>query len=150
MIVKDIMSYNPAVCLTSTSLSDVARLMVRHECGEIPVVKSQTSKEVIGVVTDRDICCRAIAADKNPQSTPAGDCMSSPVFTVSADAELSKAIKVFEEKEVRRLPVVDKNNHCVGVLSLADLAEKAPELYAREILRGTARPGAGGISQPAH
>jgi CBS domain-containing protein len=145
MIVKDIMSYNPAVCLTSTSLSEVARLMVRHECGEIPVVKSHASKEVIGVITDRDICCRAIAADKNPQTTHAGEFMSSPVFTISADTDLSKALKVFEEKEVRRLPVVDKSNNCVGVLSLADIAEKAPELYAREILRGTSRPGVGDI-----
>jgi CBS-domain-containing membrane protein len=76
--------------------------------------------------------------------------MSSPVFTVGSETELSKALKVFEEKEVRRLPVVDKTNHCVGILSLADVAEKAPELYAREVLRSAARPGTTGASQPAH
>jgi CBS domain-containing protein len=75
--------------------------------------------------------------------------MSSPAVTVSPETDLMQCCKLFEEKEIRRLPVVDQKGHCVGMLSLTDVAEKAPEQYARELLRysskGTPRSGA-----PAH
>jgi CBS-domain-containing membrane protein len=68
--------------------------------------------------------------------------MSSPVFTITADTDVARTCKTFGEREVRRLPVVDKKNHIIGILSLADLAERAPEQYAREILRNSGKAGA--------
>jgi CBS domain-containing protein len=141
MNVKEIMTKNPITCLPSTKLDQVAKLMLENSCGEVPVVRSQESRELVGVITDRDICCRAVAAGKNPASIPASECMSAPVFTISADSDLSKSCKTFSEKEVRRLPVVDKQNHLVGILSLADVATRAPEQYAREILRSSSQAG---------
>jgi len=142
MNVKEIMTKNPATCLPTTKLSEVAKLMVNNSCGEIPVVRSMENPELVGVVTDRDICCRAVAEGKNPATTTCSDVMSSPVFTVTADSDIARTCKTFSEKEVRRLPVVDKKNHIIGILSLADLAEHAPEQYAREILRGSGKAGA--------
>jgi CBS domain-containing protein len=135
MNVKEIMTKNPATCVPTTKLAEVAKLMQKHDCGEIPVVRSKDNLELVGVVTDRDICCRAVAAGKNPADTAASEVMSSPVFTVTADTDIARSCKTFGEKEVRRLPVVDKQNHVVGILSLADIAEKAPEQFARELLR---------------
>lgn len=139
MHVKEIMTKNPTTCLPTAKLDEVAKLMADHSCGEIPVVKSKDNPELVGVVTDRDICCRAVAAGKNPAAMIASEVMSSPVFTVTADQDLSKSCKTFSDKEVRRLPVVDKKNHIIGILSLADLAEKAPEQFAREILRNAGK-----------
>ena len=133
------MTKNPATCLPTAKLDEVAKLMMQHDCGEIPVVKSKDNPELVGVVTDRDICCRAVASGKNPSTITASEVMSSPVFTVTEDQDLSKSCKTFSDKEVRRLPVVDKKNHVIGILSLADLAEKAPEQFAREILRHAGR-----------
>jgi CBS domain-containing protein len=139
MNVKEIMTKNPATCLPNAKLDEVAKLMVAHDCGEIPVIRSKEDPQLVGVITDRDICCRAIAAGKNPQNVLASEVMSSPVFTITADQELAKSCKTFSEKEVRRLPVVDKKNHVIGILSLSDLAEHAPEQFAKEVLRNAGR-----------
>jgi CBS domain-containing protein len=149
MKAQEIMTKNPVLCLATTKLDEVARLMVDSDCGEIPIVRSKEKAELLGVVTDRDITCRAIARGKNPTTTTASEVMSSPAVTVSPETDLMQCCKLFEEKEIRRLPVVDQKGHCVGMLSLTDVAEKAPEQYARELLRysskGTPRSGA-----PAH
>lgn len=135
MNVKDIMTKNPTTCLPTANLEEVAKLMADNNCGEIPVVRAKDIPELLGVITDRDICCRAVAQGKNPSVTKVSDCMTSPVFTISPESDLVKTCRTFEEKEVRRLPVVDKNSHLIGIISLADVAESAPEQYAKEILR---------------
>ena len=144
MHIKEVMTRTPACCLPTTRLDEVARMMVDHDCGEIPVVRSRENKELVGVITDRDICCRAVAQRKIPSEMSASECMTSPVFTVSPDIEISQACRIFEDKEVRRLPVVDSKNCVVGIVSLADLVDRAPEQYAREVLRyASKQPGAG-------
>jgi CBS domain-containing protein len=142
MNVKEIMTKNPATCVPTAKLDEVAKLMVQHDCGEIPVVRSKDNPELVGVITDRDICCRVVAVGKNPANTSVSEVMSSPVFTLNADTDVSRSCKTFGEKEVRRLPVVDKQNHVIGILSLADVAEKAPEQFARELLRHSGKTGA--------
>ena len=149
MNVKEIMTKNPVTCLPSSKLEEAARLMASNDCGEVPVVRSKENPELVGVITDRDICCRGIAQNKNPLTTPVSECMSSPVFTLTADTDLAKGCQTFGEKEVRRLPVVDKKNHVIGILSLADVAERAPEQYAREILRHAGKTS-GSAGAPAH
>jgi CBS domain-containing protein len=149
MNVKDLMTKNPVTCLPTAKLNEVAKLMDENDCGEIPVIRSKDKPELVGVITDRDICCRAVAQGKNPSSVAVSECMSSPVFTVTPDADIAKTCKTFEEKEVRRLPVVDKSNHVVGILSLADIAERAPEQYAKEILRHAGK-ASGATGAAAH
>jgi CBS domain-containing protein len=143
MIVQDIMTKSPVTCLPSSTVQEVARMMLENDCGEVPVVRGKDTLELLGVITDRDICCRAIAIKKDPATTKVADCMSSPVFTVTPETELARALRTFQEKEVRRLPVIDKSNKCVGILSLTDVAEKAPEHFAREVLRGSSQPSTG-------
>jgi len=135
MKAQDIMTKNPTLCVANTKLDDVARMMVESDCGEVPVVRSKDKAELIGVITDRDICCRAVATGKNPSVTAASEIMSSPAVTVSPETDISQCYKLFDEREIRRLPVVDTRGHCVGIISLTDVAEKAPEQYARELLR---------------
>ena len=83
MQVKEVMTANPACCTADTPLPEVARLMVEHDCGEIPVVQNETKKIPVGVVTDRDIVCRTVAKDRNPLDLTAADCMTRPVVTVT-------------------------------------------------------------------
>jgi CBS domain-containing protein len=149
MKVQDIMTKNPVTCEPTTKLDEVAQLMFTNDCGEIPVIKSKETPELVGVITDRDICCRAVAQGKNPATVPVSECMTSPVFTVTAQTEISEICKKFSEKEIRRLPVVDNKNCVIGIVSVADLAERAPEQYAREILSQCARPN-GPTQIPAH
>ena len=148
MKAQDIMTKNPALCVATTTLDEVARMMVENDCGEIPVVRSKDKAELLGVVTDRDICCRAVATGKSPSQTSASDIMSSPAVTVSPETDISHCYKLFEQREIKRLPVVDQRGHCVGIISLSDVAEKAPEQYARELLRHSV--GLSGSRPAAH
>ena len=113
MTAKDLMTSDPACCTKDTSLQEIARLMAQHDCGTIPVVDS--NKTPVGVVTDRDIVCRAMAAGKNPLELAAGTVMSSPVVTVR-DSDSEDAIREqMESHRIRRIPVVDRSGAICGI-----------------------------------
>jgi CBS domain-containing protein len=140
MKIKEIMTESPACCTPETSLTEVAAMFVDHDCGAIPVVDSLNTRRPIGVVTDRDIACRAVAKGLNALELTARDCMSSPSVTVSADAGLDQAIKLMEENRVRRLPVVDERGRCIGVVAQADIALSAGKGKTAEVVREISQP----------
>src|SRR5262245_66186755 len=117
---RDVMTVNPALCTPDTSLDRVAKLMVQHDCGEIPVVDA--AEQVVGVVTDRDIVCRVVAEGKNPSAYPAEHCMTSRVVTVTQDPSLSEVLTTMEKQQVRRVPVGADRGGCFGMISQADVA----------------------------
>ena len=141
MQVRDIMTENPACCAPETSLEDVARIMADQDCGEIPVLDERGRP--IGVVTDRDITCRAVARGKDPASTAARDVMTGSVITTTPDASLEHALAQMEERQIRRMPVVDENGVCCGIISQADIARTAPEHETAELVRDVSQPTAG-------
>jgi CBS domain-containing protein len=139
-IVADSMSDTLAVCQPDTPIEQVAQLMVQHRCGEIPVVEKLDRKVPIGVLTDRDIVCRLVAKGKNPLDARAEDCMSQPAITVTVDDSMEEAIALMERHQIRRLPVVDSEGVCVGMLAQADVAwntERAVGELVREVSRDT-------------
>ena len=141
-IVADLMSDTLAVCVPGTTIEDVARLMVQHRCGEIPVVESLDRKIPVGVVTDRDIVCRLVAKGTNPLDVKAEACMSHPAIVVRMDDAVDDAISVMERHQIRRVPVVDADGVCVGMLAQADVAWKAEEAVkelVREVSRDTGK-----------
>jgi CBS domain-containing protein len=140
MQVKDMMTKDPACCTSDTSLPEVARMMVDRDCGEIPVVDNNSSKQPIGVVTDRDIVCRTVANGLNPLDLTAADCMSKPIVTVSPEMSLEEACLIMEEKLIRRVPVVDDRGACVGILALADVALHTGKNVAGHIVREVSEP----------
>jgi len=139
MQVREIMTQSPACCGPDTNLQDVARMMVDHDCGEIPVIHGR-DRRPIGVITDRDITCRAVANGKNPLQMKARDCMSSPVLTVTPQMPLEDCCRLMEEKQLRRIPVVDDQGACCGIVAQADIILKAPDRQSAEVLRDISRP----------
>ena len=135
----EIMTKNPAVCEPRTPLSEVAKMMCEHDCGEIPVVADRRSLKPVGVVTDRDIACRVVAEGKNPLELAAGDCMSRPCVTVRLDADVEECARTLEQKKIRRVPVVDREGRCVGIVAQADLALRADSGTAGEVVREVSR-----------
>jgi CBS domain-containing protein len=135
MNVREIMSKDPVCCTPETSVVDAAKLMVENDCGQIPVVQDQQSRRLVGVVTDRDICCRVVARNLSPASIKVRDCMSSPVATVKPDMQVTECFRVMDQNIVRRVPVVDDRGACCGIVSQADLVEKAPKDYAQQVAR---------------
>ena len=123
-------------------LREVARLMSTNDCGEIPVVESPEHRLLVGVVTDRDIVLRAVADGRNPAETPIGSCMTTNVITVTPDTTLDECRKVMEEHQIRRVPVVDDAGVCCGIVSQADVAQRASTGDTGELVRKVSKPAA--------
>lgn len=135
----DVMTSHPTCCTPDTPLQRVAQLMVLQNCGEIPVVESDSRKIPVGVVTDRDIVCRLISRGKNPGDYTAEACMSQPVVSVPEDMAVSEVIVTMEKHQIRRLPVVNPRGECVGMISQADLAWNAGKKAVAELVREVSR-----------
>lgn len=124
MRVNDFMTREPATCSADTPVVEVARMMVQHDCGEIPITNPDT-RHLVGVLTDRDIVCRAVAAGRDTAQMPAGECMTTPVVCVPPDATLEECREVMEKNQVRRVPVVDEKGMICGIVAQADIARSA-------------------------
>ena len=119
MLVKEMMTSSPICCKPADTLDVVANLMREHDCGIIPVC---TAAGLAGVITDRDIACRAVAADRMPHDVRVSDVMTKAVYTVPEDANVQNAIDLMKSKQVRRLPVIDRDGQVVGIIAPSDLA----------------------------
>ena len=122
MLVKEIMTKDPACCTADDNLQQVAKMMVDNDCGCIPVVGSNAHKKPIGMVTDRDITIRAVAEGKNPLDLTAEDVMTKSVVTVTPDMSVEDCCAKMEENQIRRVAVVDENGGCCGMVAQADIA----------------------------
>lgn len=140
MQVKDVMTSDPACCTPDSTLQRVAELMVEKDCGEIPVVDNVASMRPIGVITDRDITCRAVAKGLNPATLTAGDCMTQPCITISPTTSLDECCRVMEDKQIRRVPVVDESGACCGIVALADIVKHAGKGDAGEVVKEVSEP----------
>jgi CBS domain-containing protein len=142
MQVNEVMTANPACCISETTLEEVAQLMIDHDCGEIPVVENKETKLPIGVITDRDIVCRAVARGLNPLDLTVADCMSKPCVTVTPDMSVEECSWIMEANKIRRVPVVDADGSCCGIVALADIALHAKKSVAAEVVKEVSEPTA--------
>jgi len=134
---REVMTPNPACCTPTTTLDQIAKMMIQNDCGEIPVVDPKDC--IIGVVTDRDIVCRVVAEGKNPMAYTAETCMSQPVVTVNEDASLDEVVATMEKHQIRRVPVVDARGVCTGIISQADVAWVGPTEEVADLVREVSR-----------
>jgi CBS domain-containing protein len=114
--VTDIMT-DPVFCTPEMPLPAVARLMAAHGCREIPVVDGPESRILLGVLTESDIVRRAIAMNRNPRQTPAGEIMSAPAISVSDQADVDECSEIMERCRLHHLPVVDARGKILGLVS---------------------------------
>jgi CBS domain-containing protein len=138
--VGEVMTRRPRSVTPETPVTQVAELMEAEDVGAIPVVEGD---RLVGMVTDRDIVVRAIAKGKDPRGMPVAEVSSRDLVTVDPDDDLSDALQLMAQHQVRRLPVVEDDNRLVGVISQADIALEAKEKHAGEMLEEISRPPAG-------
>jgi CBS domain-containing protein len=129
--VREHMTDRPRCVTPETLVSEAAELMASEDVGSLPILDGD---ELIGVITDRDIVVRAVAKKKNPQGMPVREVASSDLVTVGPEEDLSEALRLMATHQVRRLPVVDEDNHLVGVLAQADVAAGAREKSVGEMV----------------
>lgn len=136
MKVAQIMTTNPICASPETPLQDVARVMSEHHCGSLPVVRDG---KLAGIITDRDIVCRAVAPRRELAAMTAGDAMTTRVSTIDPEAHAEVAATIMQRRHVRRLPVVDADGHVLGIVSATDLALMTEELASGALYPKVAR-----------
>jgi len=119
-LLKDIMSKNVKVITQTASVVEAARLMKDIDVGSIPV--TGVDNQMVGIVTDRDIVLRSTAEGHNPSEEQVGKVMTSEFFFCYEDEDVKDGAKIMSDKQVRRLPILNRRNELVGIVSLGDLS----------------------------
>jgi CBS domain-containing protein len=134
----EIMTMNPQMCVPEDEVAVAISLMWDHDCGAIPVVMDSESKKLVGIVTDRDIAMHVVKhACLHPSQAKVSDCMVTSVITCQPEDSVEMAIKLMSEYQVRRIPIVDENGSCMGIISEADLLLRAIDVkseYMKPVL----------------
>src|SRR5881396_877784 len=121
MKVRDVMTPDPACCVPTDTIQQAAKLMVEADCGCIPVVEDLQAKKIVGTLTDRDIACRCTAQGKGPDAL-VSEAMSTNPSCCHSEDDVRDVERVMKERQVRRVPIVDEQNRCIGIVAQADLA----------------------------
>lgn len=122
MKVKDVMTMDPCCCERAATAHKAANLMLEMDVGIVPVVDNESDKRLVGVVTDRDLCISVIAGGKDPTSTRLEECMSAEIVSCSPEDDVRKVFDLMNQRQVRRIPVIDADNHVAGIVSTKDIA----------------------------
>lgn len=144
MKISDVMTRDVQVANPDQTLREAARLMCDIDAGILPVGEND---RLIGMISDRDICIRAVAEGLSPD-TPIRDVMSEEVLYCFDDQDVDEVAENMSDVKVRRLPVVNRQKRLVGIISLGDLA-RCEEKAAGHTMARVAEPG-GAHSQTMH
>jgi len=137
MKVKDLMTQDVDFIKPDTFLKEAAIKMRDMNVGVLPV----GSKDgLLGILTDRDITIRAAAEGRDPSKTKVKDVMTREVAVVREESDIHEAANIMEEKQIRRLLVIDRNEKICGIISLGDIAVERDKNLTGEILKKVSEP----------
>lgn len=128
--VQDVMTPNVRSCSPDTTLSVAAAIMWEGDCGVLPVVENG---KLAGIITDRDICIALGTQDRLPHTVPVRDAETTAVMTCNPEDELGHALQIMRHHKVRRVPVVDAEQHLRGIVSLNDIVLRADGAHSNEL-----------------
>ena len=124
---SDVMTKNPVSALPGDTVTSVAQLMKERDIGPVPIVEDKISKRLIGIVTDRDLALKVVADGRNPNTTLVQDVMTTDVVTCREDDDIESTLDLMARNQLRRILVVDGDNHLVGIIAQADVATRMDE-----------------------
>lgn len=134
MKAQEIMTANPACCTPDDPVERAAQLMIENDCGCVPVIEDTRTRRLVGVVTDRDLACRCLGEGKGAD-TPVREVMSAEPSCCTPESDVQEVERIMAERQVRRVPVIDDQGCCVGMIAQADLARAEPGVGDREVGR---------------
>jgi CBS domain-containing protein len=129
MKVKDIMTTEPLCCAQEANLGTAAELMLRGDCGILPVL---ADGRIVGVVTDRDLFIALATRDARASELTVADVAQTPVFTCSPDADVSEVLETMKKQSVRRIPVEGLGGTVIGMVSMNDIVRAIGPRKVRE------------------
>jgi CBS domain-containing protein len=130
--IRDIMTSNPSTIEPNKTVVDAARIMKQEDAGVVPVTENG---RLTGMVTDRDIAIRVVAAGKDPQSTAVHEVASKNLVTLDPEQDLDEALRLMAQHQVRRLPVVEEDGRLVGVVAQADVARVGDDTKTGQVVQ---------------
>ena len=137
MQIREVMSRDVILASPRETLSEVAQMMAARDIGFMPVGDKD---KIVGMVTDRDIVVRGIAAGKGPDA-PISDVMTRDVKYCFEDEDIDHVITNMGENQVRRLPVMNREKRLVGIVTLADAALEHDPVVVGEAFLRVVEPG---------
>jgi len=138
---RDIMTKDPVFCQASDTVVIAAKLMKKHNIGALPVTGNLRGRKLVGIVTDRDLAMKVVAEPHDPNKVTVDQVMSHPVATCSPDDPYQKALELMQQRQVKRIPAVDKLGRVVGIISEADVALRVhDESKTAELVRSVCQP----------
>jgi len=137
MKVKEIMTENAKVIQPGTTIKEAAGIMRDMDVGVLPIADGDN---ISGILTDRDIVIRAVAEGKDPSEVKAGETASNDITWCYEDEDVEEVSGKMKKHKIRRLPVVDREEKLVGIVSLGDLAVQSSEEMAGETLEEISTP----------
>lgn len=138
MLVKEAMSSDVVWVTPSEEIGNVASKMKEFDIGAIPVCKNE---EIVGIVTDRDIVVRGLVNHGNTANHAVREVMTEHPIWCSPNEDVEDAIRLMEDRQIRRLPVVDSEKHLIGLLSLGDISQKISHELSGEVIAAVSRHG---------
>ncbi len=132
---SEVMTKNPVCCRPDDLVAKAAHLMKTENVGSIPVIESEQTRKLVGIVTDRDLAVKVVAKGLDANSTKVEAVMTRKVVTCLAEDDLQKALDAMAEHQLRRIPIVDSEHRIVGIIAQADVATRVnqPEKTAEMV-----------------
>lgn len=119
---REVMTENPACCLPDDNVGQAARTMRRERVGSIPVVTDELNKELIGIITGRDLAYKVVGESRDPIRTRVCDVMTRAIIACRDEDDVITALLAMEEHQVRRVPVLDDAGRIVGMIAEGDVS----------------------------
>jgi CBS domain-containing protein len=136
------MTPDPVACEPNDPIRKVAKIMKQHDVGAVPVVESQASRRLAGIVTDRDVVVKIIADDRGVEQATVRDAMTNSPAACRVDDDVQKALELMAERQVRRMPVVDESGRLCGIIAQADIATRIKrDKQTGELVEAISEPG---------
>lgn len=121
---SEVMTREPVCCEPGESLVQVAAKMKREDVGSVPVVYSQEDRKLVGIVTDRDIVVKVLANGSGIERATVRDAMTADPACCQEEDDVTKAVHLMSERQVRRMPIVDEAGRLSGIIAQADVATR--------------------------
>jgi CBS domain-containing protein len=139
--IVEVMTERPRAVTPQTLVHEAARLMEEEDVGSLPVVEE--GARLVGIVTDRDVALRVVGRGLDPERTHVGEVASADVVALTPEHELDEALGLMARAQVRRLPIVVRENELVGMLAQADIARAGKEKATGEVVEAISQPPRG-------
>jgi CBS domain-containing protein len=139
--INEVMTERPRAVTVETSVREAVRLMEEEDVGSLPVVDEEA--HLVGIVTDRDVALRVVGGGLNPGATRVGEVASGDVVTLTPEHDLDEALGLMAHAQVRRIPIVVRENELVGMLAQADVARAGKEKSTGELVEAISQPPGG-------